>query len=269
MVAIEIPEDSIYNTEVIANILADILGESSPALMFMVFTHQGMELAPVVGMRMGIPTMTGCTDFNLQSGTAEVKRLVYGSKLTVSLSADTARGAVFSIQRGSLKESQEAGAAGEAALIKLPWNEKWAPVKSRVLGMVVEEGGIPEQEDITKAALLVSVGRGIGNPDNIPMVRTLVDHLKGTLSCSRPVVDNNWLPHHHQVGTSGKTVSPTVYLALGISGQGNHVAGMDTSRIIIAVNKDQNAPIFKIAHYGVVDDLFQIVPELISQTEEK
>ena len=95
----------------------------------------------------------------------------------------------------------------------------------------------------------------------------IVDKLGGTISCSRPVVDNGWLPHHCQVGTSGKTVSPTVYLALGISGQGNHVAGMDTSRIIIAVNKDPAAPIFKVAHYGVVDDLLQLVPEVIKQAQ--
>ena len=94
-----------------------------------------------------------------------------------------------------------------------------------------------------------------------------MDKLGGTISCSRPVVDNGWLPHYCQVGTSGKTVSPTVYLALGISGQGNHVAGMDTSRIIIAVNKDPAAPIFKVAHYGVVDDLLQLVPEVIKQAE--
>ncbi|HJX13378.1 MAG TPA: electron transfer flavoprotein subunit alpha/FixB family protein [Dehalococcoidales bacterium] len=270
LVAVEVPEEYLYNTEVMANLLTDLLEADSPALLFLVFSHLGMELAPTAGMRLGVPTVTGCTDFNIEDGTAEVRRLVYGSKLTISLSVDISRGGVFSIQRGSLKETGAAGTAGavrESSLSALPWDKKWAARKSKVLGLVAEEGGIPEQEDITKAPLLVSVGRGVGGPDNIPLIRTLTDCLKGTLSCSRPVVDNNWLPHHHQVGTSGKTVSPTIYLALGISGQGNHVAGMDTSRIIIAVNKDPGAPIFKIAHYGVVDDLFQIVPELIKQTE--
>ena len=134
---------------------------------------------------------------------------------------------------------------------------------------IIEEEAAAGQEDITKASLLVSVGRGLGGPDNIPLVKELADKLGGMISCSRPVVDNNWLPAYRQVGTSGKTVSPVIYLALGISGQNNHAAGMDTSRIIIAVNKDPKAPIFKVAHYGVIDELSQFIPELLRQMEAK
>jgi len=100
-------------------------------------------------------------------------------------------------------------------------------------------------------------------------MKKLAEELKGMISCSRPVVDLGWLPASRQVGISGRTVTPVVYLALGISGQANHIAGMDTSKIIIAVNKDPLAPIFTIAHYGIVDDILQFVPELIRQIEEQ
>jgi electron transfer flavoprotein alpha subunit len=116
--------------------------------------------------------------------------------------------------------------------------------------------------DITQADILVSVGRGIKEADNIPMVKELADAIGGTLSCSRPVVDKKWLPKDRQVGTSGKTVKPKVYIAIGISGAFQHVAGMKGSGTVIAINKDPKAPIFGVATYGIVADLFKIVPVL-------
>jgi electron transfer flavoprotein alpha subunit len=116
--------------------------------------------------------------------------------------------------------------------------------------------------DITQAELLVSVGRGVGEAQNITAIQELAELMGGVVSCSRPVVDLNWLPKYHQVGTSGKSVSPKVYLALGISGAFQHVAGISGAGTIIAVNKDRKAPIFRVAHYGVADDLFKIVEAL-------
>jgi electron transfer flavoprotein alpha subunit len=272
LITVGIPQGAEYNTEIIANILTDLLKENSPSLLFMVFSHLGMELAPVIGLRLSLPTVAGCSDFNLAENQANVKRLIYGSKLTVSLSMDTSRGGILSILKGSLKENEKELAVLEPTPLKntsLPWNDKWQTGKSQVIRIVEEEGSISAKEDITKASLLVSLGRGIGGTDNIPLMRKLADQVGGVISCSRPVVDNGWLPHYCQVGASGKTVSPVIYFALGISGQGNHLAGMDSSRIIVAVNKDPKAPIFKVAHYGVVDDMFQIVPEIIKQTEVK
>jgi electron transfer flavoprotein alpha subunit len=116
--------------------------------------------------------------------------------------------------------------------------------------------------DISPAEFLVSVGRGVGEEENIKAVPDLVDTLGGVISCSRPVVDKNWLPKYHQVGTSGKTVKPKVYLALGISGAFQHVAGISGAGTVIAVNKDKKAPIFRVADYGIVDDLFKVVEAL-------
>ena len=124
------------------------------------------------------------------------------------------------------------------------------------------------EEDITKAEILVSVGRGLGDVENLPIMRELAGKVGGMVSCSRPVVDLGWLPARCQVGISGRTVAPALYLALGISGQGNHLSGMDGSRMIIAVNKDPLAPIFNAAHYGVVDDILQFIPELLEQMKQ-
>jgi len=121
--------------------------------------------------------------------------------------------------------------------------------------------------DITQADILVAVGRGIKGVENIPMAKELADAVGGTLACSRPVVDKRWLPKSCQVGTSGKTVRPKVYIALGISGAFQHMAGMKGAATIIAVNKDPKAPIFNIAHYGIVGDLFKIVPVLKEKVE--
>ena len=122
--------------------------------------------------------------------------------------------------------------------------------------------------DITQADILVSVGRGIKDAENIPIVKELADALGGALACSRPVVDKKWLPKDRQVGTSGKTVKPKVYIAIGISGAFQHVAGMKNAGTIIAVNKDPKAPIFSVARYGIVADLFKIVPVLKDKIKE-
>ncbi len=122
--------------------------------------------------------------------------------------------------------------------------------------------------DITGADILVSVGRGIGKPENIPVAQELADALKSPLSCSRPVADQKWLPKTRQVGSSGKTVKPKVYLAIGISGAFQHQAGMKGADTIIAINKDPRAPIFKIAHYGIVEDLFKVAPLLAQKIRD-
>jgi electron transfer flavoprotein alpha subunit len=142
----------------------------------------------------------------------------------------------------------------------------WEADRTQVIG--ISEEKLEGEEDIAKAEILVSVGRGLGDAENLPMMKELAAALGGMVSCSWPVADMGWLPVSRQVGISGKTVTPVVYLALGISGQGNHVAGMDGSRIIIAVNKDPLAPIFNVSHYGIVDDILHFVPVLLEQIKQ-
>lgn len=265
---VEVAQGMENNTEVISNILTDIVGGNGPSTLFLGFTHQGMELAPVVGWRLEMPVITACVDFEWVKDTALCKRGMLGGKVITSISVMMNKGAVISVQKGAWKEDVNDVAADlEAPVTRLDWKDSWAAEKSEIVSISREQ--FEEDEDITKAEILVSTGRGLGDPDNLPIIRELAERLGGMVSCSRPVVDLGWLPISRQVGISGKTVTPVIYLALGISGQSNHVAGMNASGTIIAVNKDPAAPIFHIARFGIVDDLLEFVPELINQLKEQ
>lgn len=268
IIMVKAPSGSEHNTEVISNILTDVVGENGPGILFLGFTHQGMELAPTVGWRLGVPVITSCVDFEWNEGQAHSRRPILGGKVLVSSSVNMEHGAVISVQKGAWKDEVVSESSGApVSMTHLSWKNSWAAEKTEVLG--ISEEGLEGEEDITKAEILVSVGRGLGDPDNLPVIKELADKLGGMISCSRPVVDLGWLPASRQVGISGKTVAPVIYLALGISGQTNHVAGMDASRAIIAVNKDPLAPIFNVAQYGVVDDILEFAPELIKQIKNK
>ena len=238
-------------------------------MLFLGNTHRGMELTPAIGWRLKIPVLTNCIGLDWTDGmTARLRRPIQGGKLVISIDAPLERGAVLSVQKGAWKEDEKTQAEeGPFSVTPVSWREAWRPEKTELLGIVEEslEGG----EDITKAEILVSVGRGLGDPENLPLLRELAEKIGGMLSCSRPVVDLGWLPASRQVGISGRTVAPVIYLALGISGQANHLAGMDGARMTIAVNKDPAAPIFSVAKYGVVDDILEFVPELLEQIKIK
>lgn len=268
LVTIEVPLGSESNTEVISKILTDIIGENGPAILFLGFTHQGMEVGPAVGWRLKIPVVTGCVGFDWDEGGSHVLRPLLGGKVLISLAINLERGAVISVQKGAWKDEETSGKREIQVPVKqLAWRNQWAAEWTNVVA--IREEDLVGGEDITKAEILVSVGRGLGGPENLPIINELAEKLGAMISCSRPVVDLGWLPASRQVGISGRTVTPMIYLALGISGQGNHVAGMDGSKIIIAVNKDPGASIFNVAHYGVVDDILQFVPELLGQIKRK
>jgi electron transfer flavoprotein alpha subunit len=256
------------NTEVISKILADMVRENGPGVLFLGFTFQGMELGPAVGWRLGVPVITNCTGFDWADGQANVTRPIHGGKLSISLRVNLEKGAVISVPKGAWKVDEASNRVeGSVSVTYLPWRDLWEADKTEMIG--ISEEKLEGEEDITKAEILVSVGRGLGDTENLPMMKELAAKLGGMVSCSRPVADMGWLPVSRQVGISGKTVSPVIYLALGISGQGNHIAGMDGSRIIIAVNKDPLAPIFNVSHYGIVDDILHFVPVLLEQIKQK
>ena len=267
LIVVEVPSGGETNTEVITNILTDIVSEHAPGVLFLGFTHQGMELGPAVGWRLGVPVITSCVAFEWSGEGAHVTRPILGGKMVVSLAANLEQGGVISVQKGAWKDEVISEGSDAVSVTRLPWRQSWAAAKTDVVGM--SEEILEGEEDITKAEILVSVGRGLGDPENLPIFQELASKIGGTISCSRPVVDLGWLRASRQVGISGKTVAPVIYLALGISGQANHVAGMDASGIIIAVNKDPTAPIFNVAHYGVVDDILEFVPELVRLAEER
>ncbi len=268
LIRVEVPPGNESNTEIISKILTDIVGGNGPAILFFGFTHRGMELGPAVGWRLGIPVVTNCVGLDWTETQVQMRRPIQGGKLLVTLAVKLERGAVVSVQKGAWKdEGPSVEGEGSVPVSPFSWRDSWAAEKTEMLG--ITEESLEGAEDITKAEILVSVGRGLGGPENLPIIRELAEKLGGMVSCSRPVVDIGWLPANRQVGISGRTVAPVIYLALGISGQANHLAGMDASGVIIAVNKDPLAPIFNVAHYGIVDNILEFVPELLEQMKQK
>ena len=253
-----------FNSEAYRKILSNLISEHKPVLVLMGHTSYGVDLAPRLATAMNLPLATDCIDMTFENGILAVTRQMYGGKVNVKTSVRkaetyiaTVRQATFAPQKPTPPES------GQITEIPSPLAED-VPEKRFIQYVLPPPGGV----DITAAEKLVGVGRGIKDVANIPMVEELAKIMGAVVSCSRPIVDKGWLPTDRQVGTSGKTVKPKLYLALGISGAFQHILGMKGSDLIIAVNKDPKAPIFSFADYGVVEDMFKIVPALKTKVSE-
>ncbi len=251
-----------FNSAIYQEALINVIEQEKPFLLLMGHTAFGMDLAPSLAALMNAPLATDCIDVMVEDNLIKAIRQPYGGKVNVEVclkpaeqSMVTVRPASFSVEEYSLD--------GEIIRVSSPVTEEIS--SKRFVEFVEAAAG---EVDITQAPILVSVGRGIKGPENIPMVQELADSLGAVLSCSRPVVDKKWLDKDRQVGTSGKTVKPKVYIAIGISGAFQHAAGMKGSGAIIAINRDPKAPIFNIAQYGIVGDLFKIVPALKGKIKE-
>ena len=238
-------------------ILAALIAERKPLITFMGHTPWSMDLAPALAAKTGYPLATDCVDVLLDSGKPIVVRQIYGGKIFCRMSFRDAAGYLITIRSGSFPASKSVEYQAEVIPAAMPSTS--TNVRREFLGYQDTGKG---EVDIAQAELLVSIGRGIGEEENIGDARELASLIGGMLSCSRPIVDKKWLPKFHQVGTSGNTVKPKVYLALGISGAFQHVAGISGAETIIAVNKDKKAPIFRVAHYGVVADALDIIGAL-------
>jgi electron transfer flavoprotein alpha subunit len=219
-----------------------------------------MDLAPSLSVKCGYPLATDCVDIEVRDGKPVAIRQIYSGKVYSRVGFRGSEGYLITVRPGAFPTDRVGERKGVILKKELPSD---LPA-SRKQFMDFEDTAAGDV-DISQAELLVSVGRGVGEQDNIAAVQELADLMGGTLSCSRPVVDKNWLPKYHQVGTSGKSVKPKVYFALGISGAFQHVAGITGAGTVIAVNKDPKAPIFRVADYGVVDDLFKVVEALKEQ----
>jgi electron transfer flavoprotein alpha subunit len=243
-------------------ILASIIKERKPKLVLIGHSSFGMDLAPSLAIEINAPLMTDCIDITIGNGVISTTRSFYNGKIYGISSFSRVETAIVTGRVGefAVEESNKHGKIGEIVL-SLDDNIKYKHFQ----GYIQQISG---SLDITKSGVLISVGRGIKEKENIKMAEDLAEALGGVVSCSRPVVDNGWLPAERQVGLSGRTVSPKLYLALGISGAFQHIAGMKGSKIIVAINKDAQAPIFNVANYGIVDDVLKVIPELIKKITE-
>lgn len=228
-----------------------------PRLVLIGYTLVGMELMPAVAAKLGATALTNCVNVEFADSGIVVTRPFFEGTVHARIVLNGKGPALVAIQKGATPTLPIPAKAAAVEAVKV--DVAAIPARGQVVEFVEEPAG---EIDLAKADIIVSVGRGIGDKDKIGMINDLAQALGGLMGCSRPLVDQGWLPKERQVGASGKTVTPKVYVACGISGASQHLAGMSESKMIVAINKDPNAPIFQVAHFGVVGDLFEIVPAL-------
>ncbi|WP_247729777.1 electron transfer flavoprotein subunit alpha/FixB family protein [Halovivax limisalsi] len=249
-----------FNHDVSVQVLEQLYDELAPQYVLVPNSVNGLDYAPAAAARLDVPIVTDVIDLAVEGESLVATREMYGGKVETTTELD-AGSALATIREG---EWPAADGTGDAAIEAFDAEIDEAAIGSTVTGFEEVAGG---DVDITEADLLVSIGRGIEEEENLDLIRELVEATGATLSSSRPIVDNGWLPANRQVGQSGKVVTPEVYIAIGISGAVQHVAGMKGSETIVAINTDPNAPIMDIADYAIHDDLFDVVPALIEEFE--
>lgn len=256
VVTYEHPRLGHFNSEIYGRVLAAFLRERRPLAMLIGHTSYGIELAPWLATQVGVPLITDVTAISLEDGTVVAERPIYGGKAKARLRSKEP-GTILTVESGAFQASSENTDPGR--IESLPASEADAVGSKRFIEYVDP----PQTDvDIAQSDIVVSVGRGIGDPENLPMVEQLARALGGALAGSRPVIDKKWLPKSRQVGISGKEVRPKLYLAVGISGAFQHLVGIKRAGMVVAINKDRSAPIFRRADYCVVADLFDVVPAL-------
>jgi len=248
-----------YTTDGYTNVLAALAKEYQPAAILLGCTVQGRDLAAQVAQRLHTGLCTDCTGLELEDGQLVFIRPIYAGKAFVKAVIPEARPSMATVRPNALGVT-EPQAGRSAAVIKVAAQP--GDIRQVIKDIVSQISTRPE---LTEADIIVSGGRGMKEPENFKILEGLADMLGAAVGASRAAVDAGWVPHSFQVGQTGKTVSPVLYIACGISGAIQHLAGMGSSKCIVAVNKDPEANIFKVADYGIVGDLFEVVPLL---TEE-
>ncbi len=245
----------LYSAEGYAEAVVKAVELAQPTALFFAGTAMGRDLAPRVAARLGVGAIPDAVGLTLAGDRISVRRPVYSGKAFAT--ADTAGNTpqVISLRPNVFVAEETGGTAEVVALDGLSLS-----IRAMVKELVEAAGG---ELDVAEADIIVSGGRGIKGPENFALIKSLADALGGAVGASRAAVDAGWIEHSHQVGQTGKVVSPSLYIACGISGAIQHLAGMSSSKVIVAINKDPDAPIFKVADYGVVGDLFDVIPPMV------
>ena len=277
VIVVDDPELKEYRTEPYAHALASVINEYKPEIVLVGATAIGRDLGPRVSARVATGLTADCTvleigDFPINPVPNQeqkhnqllMTRPAFGGNTIATIACPDNRPQMATVRPGVMQKIDPiAGAKAEV----IEYNPGFTPNNTyvEILDVVKE---LSDTVDIMDAKILVSGGRGVGSAENFKILQDLADVIGGTVSCSRAVVDNGWLPKELQVGQTGKTVRPNVYFAIGISGAIQHTAGMEESDIIVAINKDETAPIFDVADYGIVGDLNKIVPKLTEELKK-
>ncbi len=249
------PNLELYSSDGYAEVVVKAVEQAQPNAIFFAGTAMGRDLAPTVAARLGVGAIPDAVGLALDGETFSVRRPVYSGKAitTVDTAGNTPQ--VISL-RPNVFAAEEAGGAGEVVAL----DGLSLSIRAVVKELLEAAGG---ELDVAEANIIVSGGRGIKGPENFALIKSLADALGGAVGASRAAVDAGWIEHSHQVGQTGKVVSPSLYIAAGISGAIQHLAGMSSSKVIVAINKDPDAPIFKVADYGIVGDLFDVIPPMV------
>jgi len=250
-----------YAPQAYTKVLTDLIKEADPAVILLAASTRGKDLAPRVAARLGVGLASDCIGIEVRDGRLLITRPIYAGKV-IAMVVEETRPQMATVRPNIFPAAgPEPSSTAEVENISVDTGD----VRAKVIEMLKEAG---ERVELTEADIVVSGGRGMKGPENFALLEELADVLGAAVGASRAAVDAGWRDHSHQVGQTGKVVTPTLYIACGISGAIQHLAGMKTSKYIVAINKDPEAPIFKVADYGIVGDLFKVVPVLTEECKK-
>ncbi|MCC6865361.1 MAG: electron transfer flavoprotein subunit alpha/FixB family protein [Ignavibacteria bacterium] len=250
-----------YSTTAYSKVAAEAAKQRGADFIILSATAMGKDIAPRLSAKLEAGLASDCTEILAQDGNIIAKRPVYAGKAYIELKV-TSQIKIFTLRPNVFKSIKVEGISAEIEKLDIDLND--ADFNVKVKEIVVSS----EKIDVTEANVVVSGGRGLKGPENFYLVEDLAKVLGGASGASRAIVDAGWRPHSDQVGQTGKTVAPNLYIAVGISGAIQHLAGMSSSKCIVAINKDKDAPIFQIADYGIVGDALEIMPVLIEECKK-
>lgn len=261
VIYVEDPKLANYHPSTYLQVITSLIEEEAPRIVMTGQTAQGVDFMPALAVKKDLPFIPEVIDLSVEDGQLKAVRQIYAGKVHAHLSIQGEKTLLVTV-RGSSFEASEKTERGRVVPTPLSLKEDerrtFVEYREAVVGDV----------DISNSQVLVALGRGLKEESNLPLVQSLAELLEGDLCGSRPAIDSGWLPPDRQIGVSGKTVKPRIYLALGISGAFQHTTGMKSSQLVVAINKDPNAPIFSVADYALVDDLLKVVPSLIEFIRE-
>ena len=254
------PNLALYSSEGYGEAVAKAVESAAPNAVFFAGTAMGRDLAPWVAAKLGTGALADVVALEKDGDQFVARRPVYSGKAFATVDSAGSKPQVISLRPNVFAAEETGGSAEVVALDGLS-----LAIRAVVKDLLDTGGG---EIDVAEADIIVSGGRGLKGPENFALIRELAQALGGAVGASRAAVDAGWIAHKHQVGQTGKVVSPSLYVAAGISGAIQHLAGMSSSKIIVAVNKDPDAPIFKIADYGIVGDLFDVIPPMVEEVKK-
>ena len=266
VIVVEGEEYQEYSTDAYAFALCSLVEKYGPSSILIGATNNGRDLGPRVSCRLHTGLTADCTalDIDEESGNVAWTRPAFGGNLMATILCPDHRPQIGTVRPGVFKKPEACDAKGEIIREEISFDKK--DVRTRVVEVIRELN--EENVDLENAEIIVSGGRGVGGPEGFNVIRKLAKELGAVVGASRAAVDAGWIPHAHQVGQTGKTVGPKLYIACGISGAIQHLAGMSSSDCVVAINKDADAPIFDMADYGVVGDLFEVLPVLAEEIKK-